>query len=73
MSGVTIYLARKPADIGEPWISFYNPESLIMDLKYIGFSQVEDMNPEQINARYFKNRSDNLLAGNSGYLMKAQV
>ena len=66
-------LARKLARVGEPWQSFYDPNSLIMDLKSIGFAQAEDMSPEQINARFFKNRSDKLMVGNFGHLMKAQV
>lgn len=66
-------LARKLAKIGEPWISFYDTESLIMDLKSINFAQVEDMSPEQINDRYFNNRPDKLMVGNFGHLMKARV
>ena len=45
----------------------------IMDLKSIGFSQVEDISPEKINALFFKNRSDKLMVGSFGHLMKAQI
>jgi len=44
-----------------------------MDLKTIGFTQAEDIGPEEINARFFKDRSDKLVVGNFGYLMKAQI
>jgi methyltransferase (TIGR00027 family) len=66
-------LARKLAKIGEPWKSFYDPKSLIMDLKSIGFTQAEDISPEKINEQFFKNRSDKLRVGNFGHLMKAQI
>jgi len=66
-------LSRKIAKAGEPWISFYDPKSLIMDLKTIGFTQVEDFGPEEINTKFFKNRTDKLMVGNFGHLMKAQL
>ena len=65
-------LARRLAKVGEPWKSFYDPKSLIGDLKNIGFTQVEDIGPEEINASFFKNRADKLMVGNFGHLMKAQ-
>lgn len=66
-------LARKLAKIGEPWKSFYDPKSLILNLKSIGFAQAEDINPEKINALFFKNRTDKLMVGSFGHLMKAQI
>jgi methyltransferase (TIGR00027 family) len=66
-------LARKLAGVGEPWQSFYDPNSLIMDLKAIGFAQAEDIGPEEINALFFNHRADKLMVGNFGHLMKAQL
>jgi O-methyltransferase involved in polyketide biosynthesis len=66
-------IARKVAAIGEPWRSFFDPKSLMADLKAIGFTQTEDIGPDEINARFFLNRTDNLMVGNFGHLMKAQV
>lgn len=66
-------LSNKVRSFGEPWKTFYDPNSLIMDLKAIGFTQAEDMGPEEINARYFNARSDKLMVGNFGHLMKAQL
>lgn len=66
-------LSRKLAGAGEPWQSFYDPNSLIMDLKAIGFTQAEDIGPEQINVRYFHNRADKRKVGTFGHLMKAQL
>ena len=66
-------MARKVAAAGEPWRSFFDPNSLITDLKAIGFKQAEDIGPEEINARFFVDRTDKLMIGNFGHLMKAQV
>jgi methyltransferase (TIGR00027 family) len=66
-------LARKVASVGEPWQSFYDPNSLTMDLKTIGFTQAEDIGPEEINALFFNDRADKLVVGNFGHLMKAQL
>ena len=66
-------LNRRLAGIGEPWVNFLDPCSLIMDLKAVGFTQAEDIGPEEINARFFKNREDKLMVGNFGHLMKAQL
>lgn len=66
-------LSQKVKKAGEPWKSFYDPNSLIKNLKTIGFSKAEDIGPEGINELFFKNRTDNLLVGNLGHLMKAEV
>jgi len=66
-------LANRVRGVGEPWKSFFEPNSLVMDLKAIGFTQAEDIGPEKINALFFKDRADKLMVGNFGHLMKAQV
>jgi methyltransferase (TIGR00027 family) len=66
-------IARRLARVGEPWVCFFDPDLLIKDLKAVGFTQVEDTGPEEINALYFKDREDRLAVGNFGHLMKAQV
>jgi methyltransferase (TIGR00027 family) len=66
-------LARRVAGAGEPWQSFFDPNSLIMDLKAIGFTQTENIGPGQINARFFSHRTDKLMVGNLGHLLKAAL
>ncbi len=66
-------LARRVAGAGEHWVSCFDTNSLIMDLKTIGFRQAEDIGPEEINARFFKDRADKLMVGHFGHLMKAQI
>jgi len=66
-------LARKMAAIGEPWQTFFDPQQLAMELKDIGFAHVEDFDPENINSRFFSNRTDKLKVGSFGHVMKAIV
>lgn len=66
-------LSKKVERGGEQWKSFYEPAPLIKSLKAIGFSRTENIGPDRINALFFKNRADNLLVGNLGHLMKAEV
>jgi methyltransferase (TIGR00027 family) len=66
-------LSNRVGRVGEPWKSFFDPISLVKDLKTTGFTQAEDIGPEKINALFFKDRADKLRVGNFGHLMKAQV
>jgi methyltransferase (TIGR00027 family) len=57
---------------GEPFRSFFSPESLAKDLKAIGFRRVERATAEEINALYFHDRFDGLkVTGHLGGLMCA--
>jgi methyltransferase (TIGR00027 family) len=66
-------LARRVASAGEPWQAFFDPGLLTRDLRAMGFGYVEDKGPEEINARYFKNRKDGLRVGSLSHVMNAQV
>jgi methyltransferase (TIGR00027 family) len=66
-------LAKRVASAGEPWQAFFDPALLTRDLQAMGFRYVEDNGPEEINARYFKDRKDGLQVGSLSHLMKAQV
>jgi len=66
-------LARKMAVIGEPWQTFFDPQQLAIELKDIGFAHVKDFDPENINSRFFSDRTDKLKVGSFGHLMKAIV
>lgn len=65
--------AQRVASAGEPWQTFFDPGLLTTDLRAMGFGYVEDNGPEEINARYFKDRRDGLRVGSLSHLMKAQV
>ncbi len=66
-------LARRVASAGEPWQAFFDPGSLTRDLRAMGFRYAEDIGPEGINARYFKNRKDGLQVGSLSHVMNARV
>jgi methyltransferase (TIGR00027 family) len=62
------------AAAGEPFRTFFDPAALAARLRGIGFSSVEDMDTDELNKRYFKDRADNLrVAGRLGRLMSAEV
>jgi methyltransferase (TIGR00027 family) len=63
--------AKRVAAIGEPWLTFFDPAGLAVELLDIGFSDVEDLDPQQARDRYFANRTDGLRIGNAGRLMRA--
>jgi methyltransferase (TIGR00027 family) len=67
-------LARRVASVGEPFRLFFHPPLLAARLKNLGFSIVVDLDPGEINARYFSNRGDLLrLTGGMAHLLSAQV
>jgi methyltransferase (TIGR00027 family) len=67
-------LARRVARAGEPFRLFFDPVELSKLLRSVGFREIEDLNPEQINARYFRDRADGLqVAGDRGHLITAWV
>jgi methyltransferase (TIGR00027 family) len=66
-------LARRVAAAGEPWQAFFDPGSLTKDLRAMGFGSVEDSGPEEINARYFKDRKDGLRVGSLSHVMIARI
>lgn len=57
--------AARVAAVGEPWLSGFEPRNLIDGLSQLGFGQIEDLGPAELNARYFEGRDDGLriLAG----------
>lgn len=65
--------AQRVAAIGEPWISYYDPAGLAADLGELGFSDLQDLGPDEANQRYFEQRMDGLRVSGSGRLMTARV
>jgi methyltransferase (TIGR00027 family) len=49
--------AARVAELGEPWINYFEPDELRAKLMGLGFSTVEDLGPPQIAERYFPNRA----------------
>jgi methyltransferase (TIGR00027 family) len=66
-------LAGRVAAAGEPFQSFFAPDELVRHLGTMGFRHIEDLDGEQINARYFANRTDRLrVADGLGRLLCAR-
>jgi methyltransferase (TIGR00027 family) len=66
-------LAERVARAGEPFQLFFDPTALVSDLARLGFSEIEDLAGDQINARYFAGRSDGLAVSGGGHLLSAEV
>jgi len=63
------YVARA----GEPWINFYRPGPLADELRASGYSTACFFGSDELNERYFRNRSDGFRLYGSGQMMTAQV
>ncbi len=67
-------LSARVAAAGEPFQTFFDPTELAESLRKMGFSLIEHMDVNAINARYFQGRSDELrVSSGLGRLMSAQV
>jgi methyltransferase (TIGR00027 family) len=44
---------KRVAALGEAWINYFDTESLHGELSALGYSELEDLGPEQVVARYF--------------------
>jgi methyltransferase (TIGR00027 family) len=63
-------LAAQVQELGEPFRLFFTPEEMAAELT--AFRVVEDLGREQLNARYFTSRADELrLVGSAGRMLSA--
>lgn len=62
--------AAHVAELGEAWLSYFEPDALRTKLMSLGFSAVEDLGPPQIAARYFPNHALSLPA-KGGHILRA--
>ena len=49
--------AERVAELGEPWITFFETDVVRAKLQRVGFSEIEDLGPREISERYFPNRT----------------
>jgi methyltransferase (TIGR00027 family) len=66
-------LAHRVALAGEPFQTFFDPSFLKITLQAMGFGQIEDMAPEEMDARYFRGRRDEARVGKLAHVMDARV
>jgi len=58
---------------GEPIGPGFDPADLVRKVEGLGFETVIDLSPDEINARYFSDRTDNLRMPGIGHLLSARV
>ncbi len=66
-------LAQRAAAAGEPFQTFFDPPSLKASLGALGFGQVKDVEPQEMDARYFQGRTDKLRTGRLAHVINARV
>jgi methyltransferase (TIGR00027 family) len=59
--------------VGEPVLSQFEPTNLAAQVQALGFTQVWDVGPEEVDARYLAGRTDGLCTPPHAHLMKARV
>ncbi|MDX8482239.1 SAM-dependent methyltransferase [Mesorhizobium sp. VK24D] len=65
------FYAARVASVGEPWISFFDPDALATSLNDLGFDEVEDLESSAIAARF--SSAPNAGRSNSGgHLLRAR-
>jgi methyltransferase (TIGR00027 family) len=65
--------AARFAAIGEPWVTRPSPDRLVAMLKAMGFSNIIHLMPSKANARYFRDRRDDLSASLIEQMVRAVV
>src|SRR5262249_36727928 len=58
--------AKRSAAIGEPFLTFLDPQELDQKARRLGFTTVQDLDFQQINQRYFDRRTDGLHVASGG-------
>jgi methyltransferase (TIGR00027 family) len=67
-------LSARVAAAGEPFQLFLEPRELVSKLEHMGFRDIEDLGPAELNARYFQGRTDGFrVIGGLAHLLSAQV
>jgi methyltransferase (TIGR00027 family) len=64
--------ARRAA-LGEPWISGFDPTTLAAELREHGLTLVEDLDGQQLTARYVAKPADGFAASRAGHLARVRV
>jgi methyltransferase (TIGR00027 family) len=62
--------AARVAELGEAWLTHFNTDDLCAKLNKLGFSEIEDLGPPQMAARYFPS-SSKTIAENGGHILRA--
>jgi methyltransferase (TIGR00027 family) len=66
-------MRAKRAELGEAWVSGFDPTTLASELQDLGFALLEDITGRELTARYCAGRADGLAAGVAGHLAHARI
>lgn len=66
-------MAARVAALGEPFRSLLDPDTLVRDVRALGFARVNDFDTAALNALYFRDRADGLALRGRGHLLRARV
>jgi methyltransferase (TIGR00027 family) len=67
-------LSRRVAAAGEPFQTLFDPPEIRRRLSSFGCHSIADLGADELNARYFRNRSDGLrVSGSVGRLIAAEL
>ena len=61
------------ARIGEPWVSYFDPDRFAAELRASGYSSAQHLGSDDMNQRYFRGRADGFRMLGSGRMMAARV
>jgi methyltransferase (TIGR00027 family) len=64
-------MAARVRAVGEEWRTSLAPDPLMEQLRELGFTDVTDLRGDDLNARYFADRTDGLRVGSAGHVMIA--
>jgi methyltransferase (TIGR00027 family) len=64
-------MAARVAAVGEPFQTFFETPPLVDHLQALGFDEIESLDGDALNRRYFDGRSDGLHVGHLGRIMTA--
>jgi methyltransferase (TIGR00027 family) len=67
------FFASRAAQHGEPWKLFFEPASLGRMLQSLGFNEVQDFGPGELQERYLTGRTDGLRKSGGSHLVCAKV
>ena len=65
-------LVKRVDWVREPWQTFFDPVELVKKLRAMSFGHVEDIGPAELNAKYFKDRTDELRVDGLAHIMSAR-
>jgi methyltransferase (TIGR00027 family) len=66
-------MRAKRAEMGEPWVSGFDPTTLAAELRDVGLVLLEDLTGRELTARYCAGRADGLAASGAGHVAHARV